>query len=86
MDGSFKAWCAPIVREDGMSKSPEELIVLVQSVGITSAKENITHCLSGGLSTNAWFVLTQLLGDPNLREHDRFWAEWGNPVDMPVEK
>lgn len=82
VDGSFKAWCVPIVREDGTSKSPEELILLVESVGITSDKENITYCLRGGLSTHAWFVLTQLLDDPNLREHDRFWAEWG----MPVEK
>jgi thiosulfate/3-mercaptopyruvate sulfurtransferase len=39
----------------------------------------------GGLSTHIWFVLTQLLGYPDVREYDRSWAEWGNPVEWPSE-
>lgn len=43
-------------------------------------------CVRGGLSTHAWFVLTQLLGYPDVREVERSWAEWGNRADVPVEK
>ncbi len=49
-------------------------------------KEIITYCLRGGLSTHAWFVLTQLLGYPDVREYDRSWAEWGNLPDTPIGK
>jgi thiosulfate/3-mercaptopyruvate sulfurtransferase len=55
-------------------------------LGITADKEIITYCLRGGLSTHAWFVLTQLLGYPDVREYDRSWAEWGNLPDAPLVK
>lgn len=84
-DGSFKAWRVPTVREDGTFKSPEALKALVEALGITADKEIIAYCLRGGLSTHAWFVLTQLLGYPNVREYDRSWAEWGNLADAPIE-
>lgn len=48
--------------------------------------EIITYSLLGGASTHAWFVMTQLLGYPKVREYDRSWAEWGNPADLAVEQ
>jgi thiosulfate/3-mercaptopyruvate sulfurtransferase len=84
-DGSFKGWRLPTVQPDGTFKSVEELRALFDSVGITANKEIITYCVRGGLSTHAWFVLTQLLGYRNVREYDRSWEEWGNAEELPIE-
>ena len=45
----------------------------------------ITYCVLGGLSSHAWFALTQLLGYPDVHEYDRSWAEWGNLIGVPIE-
>ncbi len=85
-DGSFRAWRVPTVLKDGTFKTPKELQAFFEALGITSDIEIITYCLRGGLSTHAWFVLTQLLGYPRVREYDRSWAEWGNQADLPIER
>jgi len=85
-DGSFKAWHIPTTQPDGTFKSADELRKLGDSLGITSDHKIITYCVGGGLSTHAWFVLTQLLGFPDVREYDRSWAEWGNLDDVPIEQ
>ncbi len=85
-DGSFRAWRVPTVREDGTFKSATELRALIEGLGITPDKTITTYCVRGGLSTHAWFVLTQLLGYPDVREYDRSWAEWGNLAHVPIEK
>ena len=85
-DGSVKGWAIPTTQPDGTFKSVQELQALFDELGITRDREIITYCLRGGLSTHAWFVMTQLLGYPNVREYDRSWAEWGNILDLPIEQ
>jgi len=84
-DGAFKTWRVPTVRPDGTFKSAGELGAMFDTLGILSDKEITTYCVRGGLSTHAWFVLTQLLGFPRVREYDRSWAEWGNLEGVPIE-
>jgi thiosulfate/3-mercaptopyruvate sulfurtransferase len=84
-DGSLKAWRVPTVRQDGALKSVAELRALVEGLGITPDKTIITYCVRGGISTHAWFVLTQLLGYPDVREYNRSWVEWGNAAELPIE-
>jgi thiosulfate/3-mercaptopyruvate sulfurtransferase len=84
-DGSFVAWHMPTVNADWTFKSADELRALFAHEGITPDKQVITYCVLGGLSSHAWFALTQLLGYPDVREYDRSWAEWGNLADVPIE-
>ena len=84
-DGSFKRWTSLYTESDGTFRSKDELQKTVDQEGITRDKEIITYCVRGGLSTQAWFALTQLLGYPNVREYERSWEEWGSQIDLPIE-
>jgi thiosulfate/3-mercaptopyruvate sulfurtransferase len=77
---------ASAVREDGTFKSTEELQQLYGSQGFTADKDIITYCRIGERSSHTWFVLTQLLGYPQVRNYDGSWTEWGNLVNSPIEK
>jgi thiosulfate/3-mercaptopyruvate sulfurtransferase len=74
------------VREDGTFKSPEELKALYEPKGITPDKEIVVYCRIGERSSHSWFVLTQLLGYPKVRNYDGSWTEWGNMVRNQIEK
>lgn len=77
---------AKAVREDGTFKSADELKELYTSLGITSDQDIITYCRIGERSSHSWFVLTYLLGYPKVRNYDGSWTEWGNAVNVPIEK
>ena len=72
--------------DDGTFKSAAELKELYQSQGIVPEKEVIAYCRIGERSSHTWFVLTYLLGYPNVRNYDGSWTEWGNLVGVPIEK
>jgi thiosulfate/3-mercaptopyruvate sulfurtransferase len=77
---------AKAVQEDGTFKAAAELKELYQSQGIAPEKEIIAYCRIGERSSHTWFVLTYLLGYPNVRNYDGSWTEWGNLVGVPIEK
>ncbi len=54
--------------------------------GVTPEKEVIAYCRIGERSAHTWFVLTQLLGYPDVRNYDGSWTEWGNLVNAPIER
>ena len=74
------------LREDGTLKSVEELRDIYINKGVTSDKEVISYCIVGGRSNHTWFVLTHLLGYPNVRLYDGSWAEWSTLIGVPIEK
>jgi thiosulfate/3-mercaptopyruvate sulfurtransferase len=77
---------AQAVQDDGTFKPAEELRELYVGKGITEDKEVIAYCRIGERSSHTWFVLRELLGYPNVRNYDGSWTEWGNLVDVPIEK
>lgn len=74
------------VQDDGSFKSADDLIDLYKAEGITSDKEVVTYCRIGERSSHSWFVLSELLGFPNVRNYDGSWTEYGSLVGVPIEK
>jgi thiosulfate/3-mercaptopyruvate sulfurtransferase len=77
---------AQAVRDDGTFKSADELRQLYGGKGITPDKEITAYCRIGERSAHTWFVLRELLGYEAVRNYDGSWTEWGNLVDVPIEK
>jgi thiosulfate/3-mercaptopyruvate sulfurtransferase len=78
---------AQAVREDGTFKSREELEELYTTKGVIAGDTPIiAYCRIGERSAHTWFVLHELLGRDDVRNYDGSWTEWGNMVDVPIEK
>jgi thiosulfate/3-mercaptopyruvate sulfurtransferase len=77
---------AQAVREDGTFKSADELTELYTSKGVLGEEPIIAYCRIGERSAHTWFVLHELLGRDDVKNYDGSWTEWGNLVDVPIEK
>ena len=77
---------ATAANTDGTFKSSEELQQIYGGKDIKPENEVISYCRIGERSAHTWFVLTQLLGYPNVRNYDGSWTEWGSLVRAPIER
>jgi len=77
---------AQAVTEDGTFKPAEELRELYGAKGVTDGADVIAYCRIGERSAHTWFVLHELLGQDSVKNYDGSWTEWGNMVNVPVEK
>jgi thiosulfate/3-mercaptopyruvate sulfurtransferase len=74
------------VNDDSTFRSRAELEQLYGGQGITADRDVITYCRIGERSSHTWFVLTYLLGYPQVRNYDGSWTEWGNGVGLPITR
>jgi thiosulfate/3-mercaptopyruvate sulfurtransferase len=72
--------------EDGTFKSDDELRQLYADAGLDTSKDTIAYCRIGERSSHTWFVLRELLGEPNVKNYDGSWTEYGSLVGVPIEK
>ena len=70
--------------EDGTFKTDAELADLYRGAGLDESKETIAYCRIGERSSHTWFVLRELLGEPNVKNYDGSWTEYGSLVGVPV--
>jgi thiosulfate/3-mercaptopyruvate sulfurtransferase len=77
---------AQAVGDDGTFKSADALRKLYGAKGVSPDHETIAYCRIGERSAHTWFVLHELLGHENVRNYDGSWTEWGNLVDVPIER
>ncbi|MBG0825770.1 sulfurtransferase [Planomonospora sp. ID91781] len=74
--------------DDGTFKSDEQLRALYGQAGVTldGDGETIVYCRIGERSAHTWFVLSQLLDRPAVKNYDGSWVEYGSLVGVPVER
>src|SRR5688500_8741823 len=78
---------AQAVQEDGTFKSADELRELYEGKGVISNGDPIiAYCRIGERSAHTWFVLSELLGEKDVKNYDGSWTEWGNMVAVPIER
>ncbi len=71
--------------EYGTFKTDEELRALYGGAGVDFGQDTIAYCRIGERSAHTWFVLHELLGQPNVKNYDGSWTEYGSLVGVPIE-
>jgi len=72
--------------DDGTFKSDDDLRKLYgDEAALDFGKDTIAYCRIGERSAHTWFVLHELLGQPNVKNYDGSWTEYGSLVGVPIE-
>ena len=80
-------WARAANPDNGTFRGADELrAIYEQEQGLKPGDDVVAYCRIGERSSHTWFVLTYLLGYPNVRNYDGSWTEWGNSVRMPIER
>jgi thiosulfate/3-mercaptopyruvate sulfurtransferase len=73
-------------QDDGTFKSDDDLRALYgDEAGLDFGRDTIAYCRIGERSAHTWFVLHELLGQPNVKNYDGSWTEYGSLVGVPIE-
>jgi thiosulfate/3-mercaptopyruvate sulfurtransferase len=75
--------------DDGTFKSDDQLKKLYAEAGValdgeSGGRDTIAYCRIGERSAHTWFVLHELLDQPNVKNYDGSWTEYGSLVGVPV--
>ena len=70
--------------DDGTFRSNEELREIYTEAGVDWTKDTIAYCRIGERSSHTWFALQELLGEPNVKNYDGSWTEYGSLVGVPI--
>jgi thiosulfate/3-mercaptopyruvate sulfurtransferase len=70
--------------DDGTFRSDDELKKLYAEAGVDFGKDTIAYCRIGERSAHTWFVLHEILEQPNVKNYDGSWTEYGSLVGVPV--
>jgi thiosulfate/3-mercaptopyruvate sulfurtransferase len=71
--------------EDGTFKSDDDLRAVYGDAGVDFSIDTIAYCRIGERSAHTWFVFHELLDQPNVRNYDGSWTEYGSLVGVPIK-
>jgi len=72
-------------QEDGTFRSDDALRSLYgDEAGLDFGRDTIAYCRIGERSAHTWFVLHELLDQPNVKNYDGSWTEYGSLVGVPI--
>jgi thiosulfate/3-mercaptopyruvate sulfurtransferase len=71
--------------DDGTFKSDDALQTLYGDAGVDFGTDTIAYCRIGERSAHTWFVMHELLGQPNVKNYDGSWTEYGSLVGVPIK-
>jgi len=84
--GAHNLFIDNVLTDIGTLVPLNDLRVRFEAVGVRDDIEIVTYCRLSHRGSLAWFILTRLLGTPNVRVYDGSWTEWGSIVGFPVER
>ena len=70
---------------EGKFKTRAELEAMYRNLGLTPDKEIVPYC-QGGYRSSHSYVALRLIGYPKVRNYIGSWKEWGDRLDLPIEK
>lgn len=74
------------VTRDGTFRSDAELRGIYSDVLTDPDRRIVAYCRIGERSSHTWFVLHELLDQPNVVNYDGSWVEYGSLIGVPVER
>ncbi|AWH91466.1 sulfurtransferase [Dietzia lutea] len=74
------------VTRDGTFRSDAELREIYSDVLTDTDRRIVAYCRIGERSSHTWFVLHELLDQPNVVNYDGSWVEYGSLIGVPVER
>ncbi|MGH7768452.1 MAG: sulfurtransferase, partial [Candidatus Binatia bacterium] len=70
---------------EGKYKPESELKKMYEKLRVTPDKEAIPYCQGGYRAAHTYLAL-RLIGFPKVRNYIGSWKEWGDRLELPIEK
>ncbi|MFN3338629.1 MAG: sulfurtransferase [Dietzia sp.] len=74
------------VTRDGTFRTDADLREIYADFLHGSGRRVVTYCRIGERSSHTWFVLHELLDQPDVVNYDGSWVEYGSLIGVPVER
>ena len=74
------------VTRDGTFRPDSELREIYADLLGDPDRRVVAYCRIGERSSHTWFVLHELLDQPNVVNYDGSWVEYGSLIGVPVER
>lgn len=74
------------VTRDGTFRPDSELREIYAELLGDTGRRVVAYCRIGERSSHTWFVLHELLDQPDVVNYDGSWVEYGSLIGVPVER